>query len=247
MTRARFVDISGIAVRDASQRDIVQEMARGLPLQTVAYALHIGGLNARKNLAFTEAMNRADLVYADGKSVEWLGKIGGAKNIERAATTDIGLIVVQSLEAILNRKVRIALVGGPDTLAEEAGAVFEQTGIADSVYTHPGYEIIDSLVCERITASRPDLVLVGLGMPYVAMWVDRNRQELPDCLIMTVGGWFGFLTGREQRAPIIMQRAGLEWVYRMANSRGRLVRRYVTGMRTFAVLALSQVTESRDG
>ncbi|MBY6414876.1 WecB/TagA/CpsF family glycosyltransferase [Rhodococcus sp. BP-252] len=235
--------VGGIGVLDARADSVVRKIACSSTQQrmVVAYALHIGGLNVRKNSDYSAAMRNGDIVYADGKSVEWLAKIGGARRIERAATTDIGIPVLNEIAHRIGRRVRVALIGGPAGLAEAAGAALEETGAVQAVYACHGYELVDAIVCDDLRAAGPDVVLVGLGMPYEAIWVDRNRGELPECLILTVGGWFGFLTGRESRAPRALQVLGLEWMHRMILSRGRLTNRYLTGVGTFASVALAQL------
>ena len=50
-----------------------------------------------------------------------------------------------------------------------------------------------------------------MGAPREMRWVRQHLGELPDALIITCGGWFGFLTGREGRAPRMLRRPGLEW------------------------------------
>ena len=69
-------------------------------------------------------------------------------------------------------------------------------------------------------------------------WVDAHVQDLPPCLVMTCGGWFGFITQDEKRAPQWVCDAGLEWTYRIAQSPRRLAKRYARGAFSTAALSL---------
>ena len=104
-----------------------------------AYALHVGGLNARRERDFVVAMRQADVVYADGGSVVWLAKLAGGNRVERAPTTDIGWAVMRGFARRVGRAPRVALIGGPAGLAERAGAVLEESGVAEIVLVDNGF------------------------------------------------------------------------------------------------------------
>ena len=204
----------------------------------IVFALHVGGLNAAKDPQFVEAMDNADLVYADGVSVVALARLAGNAGIQRAATTDIGWLVIAGMAAGLGRPVRLALVGGSPGLAERAAAVLKRSCAAEVVSCEHGYHTQWGEVLERVRAARPDIVLVGLGAPHEMKWVHANRVELPAALILTCGGWFGFIAGDEHRAPLSLQRLGLEWMYRLVSNPGRLGKRYLRGTQVAGKLAV---------
>jgi N-acetylglucosaminyldiphosphoundecaprenol N-acetyl-beta-D-mannosaminyltransferase len=236
------VRIGPFEVSDLSQDDVVAaivtagQAARGRRAW-VTYALHVGGLNARRDTAYLDAMSRADLVYADGMSVIVLAKLAGAKAAERAGTTDIGWIVLRRLSQALGRPARVALIGGPDGLTRRAAQVIEATETAEVVLTEHGYHDDWAPVLERLAAAGCDMVLVGLGAPREMVWVDEHVETLPACLVMTCGGWFGFITEDEKRAPQWVRAAGLEWTFRLGQSPRRLFHRYAKGAASTAGLA----------
>ena len=71
---------------------------------------------------------------------------------------------------------------------------------------------------------KPCLLLVALGVPKQEKWIFRNRRKLPSCVAIGVGGSFDVLAGKATRAPLWMQRAGLEWLYRLAKEPARIGR-----------------------
>lgn len=74
----------------------------------------------------------------------------------------------------------------------------------------------------------PDVVLVGLGFPKQEMWISQHRSEIDASVVIAVGGTIDFLSGAMTRAPEVMRKIGLEWVYRMVKEPTRLGPRYLT-------------------
>lgn len=202
-----------------------------------AYALHVGGLNHRRDGAFVAEMRAAEVVYADGGSVVLLAKLAGADRVERAPTTDLGWSVLKRVGEQLGRPTRIALVGGPPGLAVRAGAALNDGGAGTIVAVIDGFQTDWGPLLADLRATDPDVVVVGLGAPREMLWVRDWYDQLPKALILTCGGWFGFLAGEEQRAVGVLRKPGLEWIARLAQSPRRLGARYFRGVGATAVLA----------
>lgn len=216
----------------------------------IAYALHVGGLNAQRNTQFVAAMSTADAVYADGTSVVLLAKLAHGRRVERSGTTDLAWDVLRELSATLGRPARVALIGGAPGLAARAGTVLEDAAAVEVVLAEHGYHQEWKPVLARLSAAGADVVIVGLGAPREMLWVEEHRDDLPNALVITCGGWFGFLASVEKRAPVWMQHAGLEWSYRVMQAPGRLASRYALGVLTalrLAVLIAAKRTRRRDG
>ena len=154
-------------------------------------------------------MQRADFTYADGVSVVLLARLAGAKHIDRAATTDIGWMILQECTQSLARRPRVAAIGGKPGLAESALRAFENRGVADGVFATHGYHETWPDVLEAMADAQPDIVLVGLGAPLEMEWVEANIVALPPAVILTCGGWFGHVVGEESRAPLGLRWSGL--------------------------------------
>jgi N-acetylglucosaminyldiphosphoundecaprenol N-acetyl-beta-D-mannosaminyltransferase len=245
------VDVGPFRVADASRATFVADVVKRASAATrkpgepvLVYALHVGGLNARNNEPFVEAMSRADLVYADGGSAVWLAKLAGARVIERAPTTDVGWDVLSAMAEELGRPVRVALIGGPQGLAERAAQVLEAGAPVSVVLTEHGYHQDWAGPLEALRRADPDVCLVGLGAPGEMLWCERNRSQLPGGLVLTCGGWFGHMVGDERRAPRILRRSGVEWIARLAQSPKRLGPRYARGVGSSAVMSV-QVLRTR--
>lgn len=237
------VEVGPFWVSDSPKAELVDHVVdltlRSTERPVFAYALHVGGLNARRERDFVVAMRQADVVYADGGSVVWLARLAGGNRVERAPTTDIGWEVLHGFARKVGRTPRVALIGGPAGLAERAAAVIEDAGAAEIVHTDHGFHSDWAAPLEQLRAAAPDITIIGLGAPREMVWSQRHREELPPGLVLTCGGWFGHIVGDEKRAPRLLRRSGLEWIARVAQAPGRLGPRYAKGAGATAILALS--------
>jgi N-acetylglucosaminyldiphosphoundecaprenol N-acetyl-beta-D-mannosaminyltransferase len=170
---------------------------------------------AQRNSEFREAINRAALAVADGIGIVWASYPGRAHVPERITGTD-------TVEALAKRCAaagyRMYLLGAAPGVAEQAAARLRAIApglvIAGTYAGSPAPEEEDAIV-ERIRAAEADVLCVAYGAPAQDLWIYRNLARLPVAVAMGVGGAFDFLSGRQRRAPRIMQRVGLEWLYRL--------------------------------
>jgi len=88
-------------------------------------------------------------------------------------------------------------------------------------------------IARRIRAVRPDLLFVAFGCPKAEKWIAMNYQALGVPVTIGVGGTIDFLAGRLKRAPIWLQRSGLEWCFRLGQEPRRLFKRYATDLWRF--------------
>jgi N-acetylglucosaminyldiphosphoundecaprenol N-acetyl-beta-D-mannosaminyltransferase len=238
--------VADLTMSQVTDRLVQLAMVEDRPARA-AYALHVGGLNARDQEDFAQAMRGADLVYADGGSVVWLAKLAGARSVQRAPTTDLGWDVLRGLTDQLRRPPRVALIGGEPGLAERAGAVLAAGGVAVVVHTSHGFHDDWAEVLSDLRATEAEVVVVGLGAPREMMWTEEHRLEMSAALVLTCGGWFGHLTGAERRAPRLLRRSGLEWIARLAQAPTRLGPRYARGMVSAGVMSLAIIRARRRG
>jgi len=184
-----------------------------------------------KNPALRHAYEKAALVVADGAPLVWASRLGGGAELpERVAGSDLAPLV---LKLGASRGVSVFLLGAGPGVAERARAQIE------TIY--PGVQVIgvesppfgfekDLAYCralaQRLSALRPQLLLVGLGAPKQELWATEYAGQLGAKVILCVGATIDFLAGEIPRAPLWMQRRGLEWLYRASTQPGRLVPRY---------------------
>jgi N-acetylglucosaminyldiphosphoundecaprenol N-acetyl-beta-D-mannosaminyltransferase len=85
------------------------------------------------------------------------------------------------------------------------------------------------------------MLFVGMPSPFKETWCEREREALGVPVVLGVGGSFDVLAGFVRRAPRLMQRAGLEWLWRLAMEPRRLFRRYLVTNTVFLARAAVEI------
>jgi N-acetylglucosaminyldiphosphoundecaprenol N-acetyl-beta-D-mannosaminyltransferase len=172
-------------------------------------------MTAQRNKTFRHAINSAALVIADGIGVVWATRYVGTPTPERITGTDT---LVALARRCAEAGYRLYLLGAAPGVAEEAGARLQAFApgleIAGTYAGSPDAAEEDAII-GRIRAAGTDVLCVAYGAPAQDLWIYRNLTRLPTAVAMGVGGAYDFLVGRQRRAPRMMQRMGLEWLYRL--------------------------------
>src|SRR5262249_29651610 len=149
------------------------------------------------------------------------------------------------------KQYRIFLLGSTPEVCKVAAARLEEMGAQVAGSLSPPVCPLDQFDNDEILAeiekANPDILLVAFGSPKQERWIHQNRDRLNVPVCIGIGGSLDMLVGAVSRAPVWMQKASLEWVYRLCVEPRRLARRYLKdalGMaRYFSVqLAISAAT-----
>src|SRR5712692_11463484 len=172
----------------------------------------------------------ADLIHADGMPLVLASRLKSRMPLpERVATTDLFHNVAR---AAPSRGATFYLFGAAPKVIEQAVCKVQEEypQLTIAGYRH-GYfdpEEMNEIIGE-IDACAPDVLWIGMGAPAELALALHLRTRLTKVgLIKTSGGLFDFLSGSNRRAPMWMQSAGLEWLYRLALEPRRLLYRYLT-------------------
>lgn len=147
-----------------------------------------------------------------------------------------GTDLVPRLLATIETPLRIYLLGArEDQVAGAAAHIAQAYPAHEVVGWRNGYFGEDDLedLCSGINATKPDLLLVAMGNPRQEFFITRNRSRLDVPVAIGVGALFDFMSGAVVRAPRIVQKLGLEWLFRLLQEPRRLFRRYVIGIPRF--------------
>lgn len=188
---------------------------------------------------FAAALQRFVLVN-DGVGMEIAAKILGEPGFPANLN---GTDFVPWLFSWVDRPLKVYLLGAKPGVAAEAGrrfaSVFPHVQIAGA---RDGYFSADdeSAVVAAVASERPDLLLVAFGNPKQEKFIARHFDALGAKSMFGVGALFDFTAGRVRRAPEWVRRSRMEWMFRLVQEPGRLVRRYTveTGGFLLAVLRL---------
>lgn len=170
---------------------------------------------ARGNRAFREVLRRADLATADGIGIVWAARLLGDRVPERAGGVEL---LMRIAELAAQRGYRLFLLGATEGVAEEAArrlvTTFPGLRIAGTYAGSPQPRDASAIVA-AIRAARPHLLFVAFGAPAQDLWIATHQRSIGVPVAMGVGGAFDYLAGRVPRAPVALQRAGVEWLYRL--------------------------------
>jgi N-acetylglucosaminyldiphosphoundecaprenol N-acetyl-beta-D-mannosaminyltransferase len=254
----RRVNLGGVSFDPVREPEVVEfvaaEVAAGRGGRIVTPNVDILR-RAQREPEAREHIAASTVVVADGAPLIWASRLAGRPLPARVAGSDLIWSLSEAL-AVDGRSVY--LFGGEPGTAEQAAAVltdrFPKLSIAGYASPPFGFDSrpdqLDA-ACAEVTAARPDLVFVGLGFPKQERIIAHLRPMLPAAWFMGCGAAIGFVAGAHQRAPLWMQRSGLEWFHRLAAEPQRLVRRYlVQGLpfvaRLLAASALARFATSGD-
>jgi N-acetylglucosaminyldiphosphoundecaprenol N-acetyl-beta-D-mannosaminyltransferase len=192
-----------------------------------------------------QAYADASLVLADGMPVLWASRLLRRPLPQRVPGSDLVPALFGSVGP--KQRLRVFLLGAAPGVAERAAVRIEQRWPQVSVagtYSPPlGFDRNDEenqQILERIYASRPDVLVVGLGAPKQELWLHAHRRQIAAPVALAVGATIDFLAGEKARAPRWMRRVGLEWAHRLASEPRRLAKRYARDAWIFPQLIWSE-------
>jgi N-acetylglucosaminyldiphosphoundecaprenol N-acetyl-beta-D-mannosaminyltransferase len=235
--------VDSVGMEEAQQR-IAQLLTERRFAQVITFGSEMAML-ARRDAAYRDAVNAADLVVPDTVGVVIAARLLGQPVRERVA----GIELIESVcAACAHNGTRIFLLGGAEGVAQQAGNALVQRHPGLQVAgTRDGYfsEAEDASVIEQIKSSGAQLVFVALGFPKQELWVRAHAAELGAVVCIGIGGSLDVISGRLQRAPAVMRTLGLEWLYRLVKEPQRLRRQLV--LPQFAFLITGQALRERFG
>ncbi|HEU4645722.1 MAG TPA: WecB/TagA/CpsF family glycosyltransferase [Burkholderiales bacterium] len=200
-------------------------------------------INSRVDPAFRMSVINSDLSVADGMPVVWLARLLGIPMPGRVA----GASLFESLRSRGAGRLSVYFFGGPDGAGEVAWRKLSSEadgGLKCVGFTSPGFGSVEEMsrdeLIERINAARPDLLVVALGARKGQAWIERNRARLNVPVISHLGAVLEFAAGATRRAPVWVQTAGLEWLWRI-KERPALWRRYFADGIALARLLFTRV------
>lgn len=204
--------------------DVIEQWVKG------DVARHVCTVNpefliiAQDDINFANILKRADLCVPDGVGLLWAAKRLGHYLPERVTGSD-GVPYIA--EQASKRGWKLFFLGAGEGIAQKAADVLRERypdlQIVGVYGGSPRPEDEDEIVA-RINQVEPDILFVAYGAPNQDKWIARNLPRLKIKMAMGVGGSFDFIAGTITRAPVWMQKAGLEWLYRLILQPWRLKR-----------------------
>jgi N-acetylglucosaminyldiphosphoundecaprenol N-acetyl-beta-D-mannosaminyltransferase len=191
------------------------------------------------------AAEAADLRLADGAAILWAARLSGVRLpervtgidlmqglVERAAATGLPVFFLGARRPVVERLVQIYRARYPN---------LHIAGFQDGYFgEHDHVTLI-----ERIRRSGAAFLFVGMPTPFKETWAEQHRDRLGVPVVLGVGGSFDVIAGFIPRAPRLLQRAGLEWFWRLLCEPRRLWKRYLIGNTVFLGIAIAAAAKRR--
>ena len=169
---------------------------------------------------FRDTVVNSDLSLIDGMPLLWISRLLGTRLMSKSSGSDLFDKLWQT-EVCEERKMWIFFFGGKDGVAELACQKINNSGsgLVCAGYLNPGFKSIDDIsgqeIIEQINKVNADFLVVALGAKKGQAWINQNRQRLKVPVVSHLGAVVNFVAGNIDRAPVWMQKAGLEWIWRI--------------------------------
>jgi N-acetylglucosaminyldiphosphoundecaprenol N-acetyl-beta-D-mannosaminyltransferase len=189
-------------------------------------------------------VDRAALVVADGQPIVWCAPWFGPALPQRVTGVDL-------VDAICERAARVGkniyLLGATEEIVTTLAQRLRERHPTLSVDFADGYFTKDEAIdrADRIRATGADILFVGMGVPRQEIFIEEQWDRLGVGMAIGVGGSFDVLAGLRARAPVWIQKLGMEWFYRLIQEPRRLFMRYLVTNSQFCWLVLSGLLKKR--
>lgn len=232
MSLARALDWVSVMVEQGRPRHVVTANAE------IIYM-------AKQEPDFAALLGKADLVTADGSGVVLASRMLGDPLQERVT----GIELIQGIfDRAEEKGWGIYFLGARPEVLEKTvlNVLGRHPMLRVSGYRHGYFSQEETAeVVSNISKVKPDILLVALGVPRQETFIRENLKELNVPVSIGVGGSFDVLAGVVKRAPLWMQRYGLEWLYRLYKEPWRLKR--MTALPKFLLAVMVQRKKARPG
>ena len=226
----------GVSIDNITSKEVLTSIAKCIEDQrrAVIANVNIHAMNiAYRDVEFRNFLNRSKINFCDGAGVILAFRFIGAKIVERITYADWFWALADFVE---KKQYTMYFLGAKPGVAKEAAnktkdmyskikIVGVQNGYFDKTYASRE----NKLVVNQINHVKPDILIMGMGMPTQEYWIRDNWNDLEVSIVLTGGAVFDYISGRLRRAPNWMTNNSLEWLGRFLIEPRRLWRRYVLG------------------
>jgi N-acetylglucosaminyldiphosphoundecaprenol N-acetyl-beta-D-mannosaminyltransferase len=245
------VSILGVPFHNVSQQEAL-EWVEGAIASGAAHQVATANVDflshAQKDPYVKRVLRECSLVLADGMPIVWASRLMGKPLQQRVTGVDLVPLLAQ---ASSDRGYSIYLLGADAGVMARAVAELRRqypnihiVG-CDSPKAASLEEMDHESMLRRIENAKPDILLVAFGNPKQERWIYMHRDRLRVPVSIGIGGTLDLLAGRLRRAPLWMQRSGLEWLYRASQEPLRLFPRYFRNALTLLRYLPADVMECR--
>lgn len=198
-------------------------------------------VDMQHDLQLRRSVNESDLINADGQAVVWASKFLGKPLKERVTGIDL---MINLVELAHKKNYRIFFFGAKEEVVKKIVDDYSQQYSKNIVagYRNGYFKKEDEQsIAREISDSNANILFVAISSPTKENFLFENKKILENInFVMGVGGSFDVIAGKVKRAPIWMQKSGLEWFYRFIQEPKRMWKRYLIGNSKFIYFVLRE-------
>lgn len=237
----RYLNFFGVRVSASTQNSLLNYIQDKVNNSSASYItftnVHVI-ITALKNDSLKQALYEADRVAPDGMPLVWAGKVVGKSQMERCSGPDMMKRLIEISE---EKGYTHYFYGSTDETILELKSKLKEKYLNLKIigaYAPPFRQLStmeDKEITEEINDLSPDIIWVGLGAPKQELWMKNHKDKINHGVMLGVGAAFDFLANKKKRAPLWMQKTGLEWLFRLIQEPGRLWKRYLVTNLLFVI------------
>lgn len=217
-----------LQITSGCQQELLDDIGQGIATRKKRYCMPLNltkYVMSQSDMKLCEAICNADYVIADGVPIVWLSRRAQVKNVSRITGVDLAESLIQ--QAAMQGWKLFFLGASPQNLKAAIDRLTKRFGELQIVGQKDGYFEADEVagIVDQISDCRPDILLLGLGLPQKEYFLHDHLSKLDVGLCLPVGGAFDIWAGAKKRTPKLLQKMGCEWLYRSFYdvSRARLI------------------------
>jgi len=196
-------------------------------------------VNMQRDRLLRDSVKSCDIVNIDGMGVVWAARLLGHEVPERVAGVDL---FKELVDLASKRKYPVFLLGAREEIVSKVAGLLRNSHpeLEIAGYNHGYFWDDEEAVVDTIRRSGARLLFVAVTSPKKENFINRWKDYLGVDFVMGVGGTFDVVAGKVKRAPVWMQKAGLEWFYRVIQEPRRMWKRYLVTNCLFASMLLRE-------
>lgn len=239
----KTVNLFGCDVAAITMQETIEEIDKRIQnkITTQHVVINAGKVVLmNKDSKLVNIIKKCPIINADGQSIVWASKFLGKPVPERVAGIDLmGELITLSAE----KGYRVYFFGAKEEIVTNVISKYKDkysnlqvAGYRNGYFSNEDMpEIIDNM-----KNSNADILLVAFSSPNKEYWLDENMDKINIPFCMGVGGSFDVVAGKTARAPLWMQKLGLEWFYRFLQEPRRMWKRYLIGNSEYIYITLKE-------
>ena len=242
-----YIDFMNIKIHSLTMRETIDMILDRVEknIFTQHSVINVAKLvNMKDDVSLQRSVMSSDIVNIDGMGLLWAARLLGCTVPERV--TGIGLFIKLLIEAE-QRHYPVFFLGAQENVLEEMIVGLKQKypnlNIAD--YNHGYFWSKEQEVVNKISNSGAYLLFVAISSPKKEVFINQWKDKLGVRFVMGVGGSFDILAGKVKRAPLFMQKIGMEWFYRFCQEPRRMWKRYLVTNIKFIWMLIKSIFASK--